>query len=283
MDQYLSESVGVNSLGDLNHLYHKLLDKVRSIETKAEQKAQLEQELSEARDTLSVRFLMPIVMALKFTLYAGIPFIVVFFILAACIKNADGVRYFTVYDHWYGSAPSLHWLSDLLLKFGDTCGVVGKILAIVIGVIVFFLIPAIVVLLPLSLIGAIIITVHACNQARTTVKHVPGQVENLGNEIDDIIDEIAPGMSFVPPDYRYSDALEFICRAFDNHKADSLKEALLQYDDYAHKCRLELGQQEMIGRLNTAIDMIQEQNDKLDSIHSEVRSVNSKVNWLMWL
>ena len=70
---------------------------------------------------------------------------------------------------------------------------------------------------------------------------------------------------------------------FDNHKADSLKEALLQYDDYAHKCRLELGQQEMIGRLNTAIDMIQEQNDKLDSIHSEVRSVNSKVNWLMWL
>lgn len=81
--------------------------------------------------------------------------------------------------------------------------------------------PAIVVLLPLSLIGTIIITVHACNQARTTVEHVPGQVENLG-------------------------------------------------------------QQEMIGRLNTTIDMIQEQNDKLDSIHSEVRSVNSKVNWLMW-
>ena len=41
MNQYLSESVGVNSLGDLNHLYHKLLDKVRSVETKAEQKAQL--------------------------------------------------------------------------------------------------------------------------------------------------------------------------------------------------------------------------------------------------
>ena len=282
MDQYLNESVKVESLSDLNMLYRSLVEPVRDIENKAQQRKILEQELKDAENTLNCRFVTPFVNAIAYTIAGAIPFIIVFFILSFFIKNGEGVRYFKVYDNWYGSTPSLHWLSDILEKLGESWGFIGIIIALIVSIALFFIIPAIVILLPLCFVGSVIYTVYSCIEARSSIKTIPGKLEDLHDEVIEIVDRIAPGMTFVPPDYRYSDALEFICRTFDNHKADSLKEALLQYDEFAHRREMESTTNAILQSQYAVLQELADQSSKLDSLKADISKVKDKVDWLAW-
>ena len=279
--QYLSESFSIENLNDLNKVYHALLGPVKEIEMLSERRERLQKEMSDAKDTLSTKFITPFIAAIHFTSMFAIPFTIIFFIATFLIKNADGVRYSKVYELWFSETTSLGWIFYLLNKFTELFGnIFGGLLAVIGTLIVYVVLPVFIFLLPAMFGISIIVTVISCVVARRKLKSLPGEIKSVENDIDDIISTISKAISFVPPDYRFSDALEYFCTAFDNHKADSLKEAMLQYDDFVHKRKLELNQQEILEKHNETLRMLEYQNSKIDSLKLDVNRVESKVDWL---
>ena len=277
-DQTIGESIVVENLNDLNRLYHKLLEPVRNVETLSARQEQLQDELSEAKSTLSSRFITPFSLALQFTVTLAIPFLIVFFLFLFFKKNPEGVRYFTLYDHWIGDATFLNWMEPILYGLEDLLGtVIGGLISMIIAFIAFIITPAFIFLLPAMFIISVIFTVISCIGARGNIKRIPQEMESLESEIKGIINRISEDITYVPPEYRFSDALDFICKAFDNEKADSLKEALLQYDDFAHKRRVENAQQEMLINQYEELRMLAYQSIQLNSIKSDISSIKSRV------
>lgn len=84
------------------------------------------------------------------------------------------------------------------------------------------------IFLSFFIIGIIVITVNIIHKF---------QNEKYQKEIDEIMpivnsemEDISEVACFIPPNYRYSDALDFFVEAYANSKVDNLKEAVNLYD-----------------------------------------------------
>ena len=110
----------------------------------------------------------------------------------------------------------------------------------------------------------------------------PAQIKKLDAEISDDINVISEAIDLVPPDYRSSAALEYMSNAIESKKAESLKEAMLQYDEYVFREEMKDSQQQIISKLNNIIDNQMEQSKQLNKINKNVSSINSKLNWMMF-
>lgn len=85
--------------------------------------------------------------------------------------------------------------------------------------------------------------------------------------IEKKIAELGDVVSFIPPQYRYSQALAFFVESYSNSKIDNLKEAVNLYDTHDYRNKMLDSQAEIIDRLeNISFNqlMLVEQLDKLN-------------------
>lgn len=66
-------------------------------------------------------------------------------------------------------------------------------------------------------------------------------VQSISNDICKVFRENDEIISRIPRDYRNYDAVSYFEKVFSNQQADSLKEAMNLYDEYAHRQAMELG------------------------------------------
>ena len=71
------------------------------------------------------------------------------------------------------------------------------------------------------------------------------ELTDVRNQMEICIAPIRDKISLIPRGYRTTDAVEYFCNAYSVGKAESLKEAMLQYDEESHRRRMEKGQQEL--------------------------------------
>ena len=79
-----------------------------------------------------------------------------------------------------------------------------------------------------------------------------------------VLEENADIVAEIPRDYRTYHAVSFFSDAVANGKADTMKECMLQYDNYMHQLRMEQGQMNLFYRL-------QEQEEVLSAIAASTR------------
>jgi len=280
MDNFFEEPIIINDVNDLNRVYHHLIGPVQAIESLCEYKHRKQMEFNDARGTLSSKIVSTIAMAIQFTATLAIPFLILFALVIIFKKTPEGIRYITVYENWFTEKfePLDQFAMFLQAKIGMT---LGSIIGVILTFLFFFIInPLLMLLFPAMLVVAIVVTIFNCIKARLAVKSLPEEIEKTEEYIKDEIDRIAMGLALVPPDYRSSDAIQFFCKVFDNKKADSLKEAMIQYDDYVHKMQVEYAQQEILDKHNEALRMLAYQSDRIDALNSDIRRLNSKVSWI---
>ena len=71
------------------------------------------------------------------------------------------------------------------------------------------------------------------------------QLQGISNEIYEVFTENEEIISHIPRDYRNYDAVSYFEKVLANEKADSMKEAMLLYDEYIHRQALEFGNTRM--------------------------------------
>lgn len=86
------------------------------------------------------------------------------------------------------------------------------------------------------------------NQLEEEIKGKENEIQDIQTQIDSCIDSLRPRLVLVPQGYRTTEALNFLCNAYSCGKAESIKEAMLQYDEDCHRRRLEEGNIEIMNR-----------------------------------
>lgn len=280
MDRFFKEPMIVENIDDLSRVYHHLLDPVKDIETLCEYKSRKEAELLGARGSVFSNIVAAIAMAVQFTITLAIPFIIVFALFIIFKKNPEGIRYITVYENWFVEKFELldQFAQFLQAHIGMA---LGSIIGAILTFIFFFAItPVIMILFPITLVIGIVVTAFNSIKSSMEARNLPEEIKKVDANIEDEINNIALALALVPPDYRHSDAIQFFCKVFDNKKADSLKEAIAQYDEYVHMRQMEYANQELLDKHNEVIKMLADQNDRIDALKRELGDIDWKVSWL---
>lgn len=270
----------IGSFADLFNLYQDLVEPVRQYEAAVAKKQTAEDELHKAQHTVSSAFISPFTSAISRTLLFAIPWVVLFLIVCNVKHDANGVKWLTLYDAWYGHL----WLPAKISKI-IAPGKVPLWLGIPITFLRYLIIenvlaPVVLFLLPLMFVVSIVTTIFSVFHAKAIIRARQQQIESLDSELDARLNELSAPISFVPPDYRFSEAIEFFYRSYANGKAATLQEAILQYDDFSHKRRMEQGQQDILEAHNTMLRELSYQTAQIKKLEGKVNTLNHKVGWL---
>ncbi len=269
-------------INELKVLYYKLISPVKFIEHLIGLKYEAEVQLDEAKSTLAGGIVAPFVFAIKYTLYLALPFIFLFLIFTFFKHDANGARLINVYSDWFAESTGIldalfkPVVNNLPLIIGTLLSAIGSIL------IVGGIVPVVMFLFPTLIVVGIVVTIILCIKASFVTSSAPSKIASLDKEINDRVDEISGSLAFVPPNYRTSEALEYICNAVDNYKADSLKEALLQYDTFVHNRTMEQGQQKLINLQIETLGQIHYTNQKLDQMSKQLKDMQNKLSDIRW-
>lgn len=124
------------------------------------------------------------------------------------------------------------------------------------------------IFLSFFIIGIIVITVNIIHKF---------QNEKYQKEIDEIMpivnsemEDISEVACFIPPNYRYSDALDFFVEAYANSKVDNLKEAVNLYDTNEYRQNMLDYQAEMVEWTKAIAFAELEQAEQLKNIRSDI-------------
>ena len=282
MDTFFNQPLEVNDIKDLARVYRHLVEPMSKIETKIADRDDKQNKLGEAEKTLKCAFFTPFILGLTYTLKYAIPFVVLFIIFIIFKKNPEGVRYISAYPDWF--IVKFKALDNFGLFLQAHLGMFfGSILAIVISFLVIFAIgPTFLFLFPVMLVVALVLSIREDIIATGRVNSYPSKIKALDAEIDADMNVISQAIELVPPDYRSSDAIEFMCKAIESCKAESLKEAMLQYDEHEFREEMRDSQKHIISLVNRVLENQEIQNQKLDTINKNINRVNSKLNWMIF-
>ena len=124
------------------------------------------------------------------------------------------------------------------------------------------------IFLSFFIIGIIVITVNIMHKF---------QNEKYQKEIDEIMpivnsemEDISEVACFIPPNYRYSDALDFFVEAYANSKVDNLKEAVNLYDTNEYRQNMLDYQAEMVEWTKAIAFAELEQAEQLKNIRNDI-------------
>lgn len=277
---YFQDSFTVGSLADLFALYGRLVGPVREYEETAARKQAAEAALARAQETVSSAWITPFALAIARALLLAIPFIIFFLIICNVKTDAEGVKWITLYDQWYGRLWLVERYNALV-----TPETVPLWLGIPLALLHYFLIenviaPVILFLLPLTFVFSVFTTVVSVLCAKRTIAVKRQEIERLQGELDARLDDLDLPLSFVPPDYRSSAALEYFSRGFANGRLSTLQEATAAYDTYLHQQRMEQGQLELLDAQDAILRQINYQTAEITKLKSKVDSVKRRVDWL---
>jgi len=256
----------IHNFADLFTLYRDLAESVRNYEdTKAKIEAS-EKELKRAHRTVSTAFLIPFLSAISRTLMLAIPWAVLFLIICSILHDANGVKWLTAYDAWYGQLWLPARISELFSPDKVPMWVGIPVTFFRYLVVENLLAPIILFLFPLMFVVSIFTTIFNVLLAKSTIRNKENELNLLHGELAQRFDEISAPISFVPPDYRFSEAIDFFYHAFANGKASTLQEAVLQYDDFTYKRRLEQNQNNILQTNNELLQKLSYQIEQIKQL-----------------
>lgn len=270
---------GIESVQDLFGLYARLSQPLKEMEKVCERQETLQKELKNAKETISSAFITPFVSAIVWTIVLGIPFIILFIIVSNVAHAADGRTLFDVYDNWLsGTAFGQKYLEALPndASFGSA---ILLLLSVVIWSALF---PCVIFLLPATFVLSLIVTVISVILAKNVVKKNTAEIPVLQSEIDGRIRAMSDALSYVPPDYRFSMAIDHFCQSYANQKADSLKEAVNLFDVYMHQQKMEQKQQEILDVEHRKLSELTYQSAQLEKMNREIKQIRRDVDWMSW-
>ncbi|WP_293007299.1 MULTISPECIES: hypothetical protein [unclassified Oscillibacter] len=275
-----ANAANIGSFADLFNLYRDLIEPVRQYEAVVAKRQAAEGDLHKAQNTVSSAFILPFTTAISRTLLFAIPWIVLFLIVCNVKHNADGVKWLTLYDTWYGNLWLPTKISEIIAP-----DKVPLWLGIPIAFLRYFIVenvvaPVVLFLLPLMFAVSIVTTTFAVLNAKMVIRAKQQKIEMLDAELAVYLSELSAAITFVPPDYRFSEAIEFFYHSFANGKASTLQEVILQYDDFSHKRRMEQGQQDILEAHNAMLRELSYQTAQIKKLEGKVNTLNRKVSWL---
>jgi hypothetical protein len=121
--------------------------------------------------------------------------------------DANGVKWLTLYDAWYGHLWLPAKISEII-----ALGKVPLWLGIPITFLRYLIVenvlaPVVLFLLPLMFVVSFFTAIFAVFHATAIIRARQQQIESLDSELDACLNELSAPISFVPPDYRFSEAI----------------------------------------------------------------------------
>ena len=262
---------------DIFCLYGKLVNPMKELENVCDKKQQQEIAIMKSKSTIHRCLITPVTNAIVWTVVCAIPFLIIFWIAGNLIKVEDGVKFADAYINWYEGLP----ISNMMVGWGKDID--NLLLQFIFILFLFFieyvLMPNIIVLLPIMHMLGVLVTIISVIRAIYIIKSAKNALVELNQHIPIMIEQLSEPLSFVPPDYRYSEAIEYFYKSFCNHKAETLKEAVILYDNYMHQKKMESAQEALVHHQILALREIEYQNMQLNNIHKKLRSIDSRLFW----
>lgn len=105
------------------------------------------------------------------------------------------------------------------------------------------------------LVYFLLMLIFSIIETTTCNAKVPGlkkALADVNHKIDVCTQHLAPAMAYVPPEYRFSAAIDYFVKSYENSRVDNLKEAVNLYDTYQYR---------------------NDVTNKLDQIHSDLQMI----------
>ncbi len=271
------------SVDNLFQLYSQLIQPLKDFEGLCGRQDEVNKELKEAKSTIGSAIITPFVMALHFTAILSIPFVILFVIVINVAHTSEGVSLFTAYDEWLQETPFGLWFFDgviaSMIDSGILVGLLGVLLSFVVGCALF---PIVAFLLPAMFAVGIVFTVISVFSAKGTIARGNAELKELEGQIDRMFHVLVEPLVFVPPDYRFSAAVEHFVRSYQNGKVSNPKEAMLQFDNYMHQMEMEHKQQQLLESQREIRQKLDAQSAQFKAMEKQIGQIKGKVDWLYW-
>jgi len=253
---------------------------MRVFEETIERKKDAEDAIYASKNVISSALVMPLIRAIMYTIFAAIPFLILWYILVNQIRNDEDIKLFIIYVEWAENLRLITGIENWLTGLNEAGFLAAFILTILyfllVTALIFVFIPIVIVLLPLAFVVGTITTIIDVIKGKATIAKNAPLISYLENDTNEMLDALVLPLSFVPPDYRYSDALRFFFSSYSNSKVATLKEAVHLYDDYLHKQRLEEGQERLLQSQQVLLRDLSEQNKRLIELDRKVSKVKRR-------
>lgn len=126
--------------------------------------------------------------------------------------------------------------------------------------------PAIVLTLVTMLLRTIIKNISN----KKKYKYYTEEKNEAERKIGICLQHLTPALQYVPPKYRFSEALEYMADSYANSRVDNLKEAVNLYDTYEFRNEMKEGMQLALQRLQN-IEYLQEATlNRLSAISADI-------------
>lgn len=124
------------------------------------------------------------------------------------------------------------------------------------------------IFLSFFIIGIIVITVNIIHKFQN--EKYQKEIDELMPIVNSEMEDISEVACFIPPNYRYSDALDFFVEAYANSKVDNLKEAVNLYDTNEYRQNMLDYQAEMVEWTKAIAFAELEQAEQLKNIRNDI-------------
>lgn len=74
---------------------------------------------------------------------------------------------------------------------------------------------------------------------KTRISKTKNEIISIEKEIENRVENIRDVVCFVPPKYRFSEALTYFVESYENTRISNLKEAVIRFDEYLHRQKVE--------------------------------------------
>lgn len=218
---------------DLFSLFYILSKYLKEYEELTAQKRDKETGLEGREDNVNHPILFTLTNTILYTLLRAIPFLIIFFIVTNVIRTDDGRAFWYACEKWMSSTPIIRAIFAILPDTNSV--IINTVILLFKLILIFFIEPCITILMPLSFVASVITTIRT----KTNLPTMKKEFVDIEKEVEEMEFIIDGPLTFVPPDYRTSDALEYFCRCYVNGKVSNLKEAIDRYDVYRHRQEME--------------------------------------------
>lgn len=262
-------------------LFYSLIPHLKELESYIESRETAQRRKEQAKDKLKMPLLSTFVSAVLYTLSFAIPFLIIFYIVVNVIKLDDGKSLYSVYEAWLDSSPGVSMVTGWLLPSAKSDNLLWGLIGIPLGLVFLFaVVPCVYFLFPVVFVLCMISTIFTRKTAKTDLKESTKICAEMDLNIEQLINVLAVPLQTVPPDYQYSEALEYFCNSYMNGRVHTLQEAITAYDTYLHRRKMEHAQEVIHNDQTMILEEIHAQQRKLDGIQDAVKRVKNKVDWL---
>ncbi len=228
-------------------LYEKMVEPYRRIEAKISRVNDLQEAIDDNKDYTKCSFSRVI----YFSKYLFIPLIIANLIIV--FSNSQNDEFITKYF------PLSDFFEFVLDKFDSL------FLEILSVAYVMVLHPIFVAMIFIGIIVIIVNIIHMIENKKNQK-----EIDELTPVINKEIYDLSEVSCYIPPDYRYSKALDFFVNAYSNSKVDNLKEAVNLFDTNEYRENMLYYQQKLCELQEEILYVELEQLNQLNSLSRDV-------------